>query len=259
MFEERLYQLRRERGISQEELANIIGVSRQAVQKWESGASQPNMDNLVAISEYFGVTLDYLLKGDEPGWEASDIPFEDTSQVVCAPYRTHYEYKSSTTLFGLPLVHINVGRFGLYRARGIIAVGNVATGLVSIGLISAGLLSFGCLSLGLLAMGAAALGLVALGGIALGAGIAADGLAVGWLAIGGLAKGVYAAGGLAFAEKVAAGGAAFGHIAIGDAVEGAVTFSNHGGAEISSSAVRSAILQTFPTIPRWLLTLFTSF
>lgn len=259
MFEERLYQLRRERGISQEELANIIGVSRQAVQKWESGASQPNMDNLVAISEYFGVTLDYLLKGDEPGWDETDMLFEDTPQVVCAPYRTHYEYKSSTTLFGLPLVHINVGRFGLYRARGIIAVGNVATGLVSIGLISAGLLSFGCLSLGLLAMGAAALGLAALGGVALGAGIAAGGLAVGWLAIGGLSKGVYAAGGLAFAEKVAAGGAAFGHIAIGDAVEGAVTFSNHGGAEISSSAVRSAILQSFPTIPRWLLTLFTSF
>ena len=39
-FEERLYQLRRERGISQEELANIVGVSRQAVQKWESGVSQ---------------------------------------------------------------------------------------------------------------------------------------------------------------------------------------------------------------------------
>ena len=38
-FEERLYQLRRERGISQEELANIVGVSRQAVQKWESGGS----------------------------------------------------------------------------------------------------------------------------------------------------------------------------------------------------------------------------
>ena len=38
-FEERLYQLRRERGISQEELANIVGVSRQAVQKWESGVS----------------------------------------------------------------------------------------------------------------------------------------------------------------------------------------------------------------------------
>ena len=132
MFEERLYQLRRERGISQEELANIIGVSRQAVQKWESGASQPNIDNLVAISEYFGVTLDYLLKGDEPGWEASDIPFEDTSQVVCAPYRTHYEYKSSTTLFGLPLVHVRLGDRGFGVAKGIFAVGNVAVGLFAL-------------------------------------------------------------------------------------------------------------------------------
>ena len=41
MFEQRLYRLRKERGISQEELADIVGVSRQAVQKWESGASQP--------------------------------------------------------------------------------------------------------------------------------------------------------------------------------------------------------------------------
>ena len=39
MFEAQLYQLRRERGISQEELANAVGVSRQAVQKWESGGS----------------------------------------------------------------------------------------------------------------------------------------------------------------------------------------------------------------------------
>ena len=259
MFEERLYQLRRERGISQEELANIIGVSRQAVQKWESGASQPNMDNLVAISEYFGVTLDYLLKGPAPNWESSADAPEGASQVVCIPYGFHYEYKSSTTLFGLPLVHINLGRAGLHRAKGILAIGNVATGLVSIGLISAGLLSFGCLSLGLLAMGALALGIVALGGIALGAGIAAGGLAVGWLAIGGLAKGIYALGGLAFAEKVAAGGAAFGHIAIGDAVQGVVTFSNHGGAALSASAIGGAILQAFPTVPGWLLTLFTSF
>ena len=258
MFEAQLYQLRRERGISQEELANAVGVSRQAVQKWESGASQPNLDNLVAISAYFGVSLDYLLKGGEPGWEEPGMPFEDEAQVFCAPYRTHYEYRSSATLFGLPLIHINVGRFGLYRARGVIAVGNVATGLVSVGLISAGLLSCGCLSLGLVAMGAAALGMAALGGIALGAGIAAGGLAVGWLAVGGLAKGVYAAGGLAFAEKVAAGGAAFGHIAIGDAVQGAVTFSNHGGAALPTAAIRSAILQAFPAIPRWLLTLFTS-
>ena len=40
MFHERLYQLRKSKGISQEELANVVGVSRQAVQKWESGVSQ---------------------------------------------------------------------------------------------------------------------------------------------------------------------------------------------------------------------------
>ena len=259
MFEERLYQLRRERGISQEELANTVGVSRQAVQKWESGASQPNMDNLVAISEYFGVTLDYLLKGDEANWAEPEFQPEMGEQAVYLPLNLRYEYKSSVTLFGLPLVHINVGRFGLHRAKGILAIGNVATGLISIGLLSAGLISFGCLSLGLLAVGALALGVAAFGGVALGAGIAAGGLAVGWVAMGGLAKGIYAVGGLAFADKVAAGGAAFGHIAIGDTVQGAVTFSIQDGGTLSSAAIRSAILRDFPTIPGWLLALFTAF
>ena len=59
-FRERLYQLRRQAGLSQEELANIMDVSRQAVQKWESGASKPDMDNLTALADYFNVTLDYL-------------------------------------------------------------------------------------------------------------------------------------------------------------------------------------------------------
>ena len=101
--------------------------------------------------------------------------------------------------------------------------------------------------------------LIQFGGVALGAGIAAGGLAVGWVAMGGLAKGVYAVGGLAFADKVAAGGAAFGHIAIGDTVQGAVTFSIQDGGTLSSAAIRSAILQDFPTIPGWLLALFTAF
>lgn len=254
MFEERLHQLRRKRGISQEELANIVGVSRQAVQKWESGASQPNMDNLVAISAYFGVSLDYLLKGETAPWPEQSI----SPEAVYVPLGFHYEYKSRTVLFGLPLIHINVGRFGFYRAKGILAIGNVATGLVAIGLLAAGLLSIGCISLGLLAAGALAVGLAALGGVALGAGIAVGGLAVGWLAIGGLAKGIYAVGGAAFAEKVAAGGAAFGHIAIGEAAKGAVTFSTYDGTSISTDQVRSAILHAFPTVPRWILSLFSS-
>ena len=55
-FRERLYQLRKGRGISQEELANAVGVSRQAVQKWEAGASTPDLNNLSALAGYFSVT-----------------------------------------------------------------------------------------------------------------------------------------------------------------------------------------------------------
>ena len=62
-FRERLYQLRKGRGISQEELAHTVGVSRQAVQKWEAGTSRPDLDNLAALARYFNVTLDYLVTG----------------------------------------------------------------------------------------------------------------------------------------------------------------------------------------------------
>lgn len=62
----RLLQLRRQRGISQEELAEIAGVSRQAVSKWESAQSVPETEKLLAVSEYFKVSLDYLLRGEEP-------------------------------------------------------------------------------------------------------------------------------------------------------------------------------------------------
>ena len=62
MLSEKIYTLRRKSGLSQEQLAEIIGVSRQAISKWEGGLSVPESEKLIAISEYFNVTLDYLLK-----------------------------------------------------------------------------------------------------------------------------------------------------------------------------------------------------
>ena len=62
-FRERLFELRRQAGLSQEELANLLGVTRQAVQKWEAGTSRPDMDNLTALADYFHVSLDYLVTG----------------------------------------------------------------------------------------------------------------------------------------------------------------------------------------------------
>ena len=61
---DKLYGLRKERGLSQEALAEELGVSRQAISKWESGKAMPESDKLIVISEYFGVSLDYLLRDD---------------------------------------------------------------------------------------------------------------------------------------------------------------------------------------------------
>jgi len=67
---ERIRQFRKAGKISQERLAEALGVTRQAVSKWESGQSEPDVDRLVAISAVFGVTVDDLLTGAPPDAEA---------------------------------------------------------------------------------------------------------------------------------------------------------------------------------------------
>ena len=60
---DRIQYLRKTKGISQEELADKVGVSRQAVSKWESEQSTPELEKVIIMSDYFGVTTDYILKG----------------------------------------------------------------------------------------------------------------------------------------------------------------------------------------------------
>ena len=69
----RLYQYRKNMGISQEELAGRIGVSRQAVSKWERAEASPDTDNLIELAKVYGVTLDQLLQG-EAEQAADDSP-----------------------------------------------------------------------------------------------------------------------------------------------------------------------------------------
>ena len=64
-FHEKLQELRKQKGLTQEELAEALYVSRTAVSKWESGRGYPNIDSLKAIAKYFSVTIDSLLSGDE--------------------------------------------------------------------------------------------------------------------------------------------------------------------------------------------------
>lgn len=69
---EKILSQRKRKGISQEELANELNVSRQAVSKWESNQSIPDMEKIILLSNYFGVTTDYLLKNDIEFTEHND-------------------------------------------------------------------------------------------------------------------------------------------------------------------------------------------
>ena len=64
-FNEKLQELRKQKGLTQEELAEALYVSRAAVSKWESGRGYPNIDSLKEISLFFSVTIDDLLSGSE--------------------------------------------------------------------------------------------------------------------------------------------------------------------------------------------------
>ena len=69
---EKLYKLRRAAGLSQEELAEKLTVSRQAVSKWENGAAQPELSKLVELSRLYGVSVDELL-----------VPSRFMRKIVC--------------------------------------------------------------------------------------------------------------------------------------------------------------------------------
>jgi len=62
---EKIYELRKSNGMSQEQLSEMIGVSRQSISKWESGESIPEIERLIELSKVFDVSTDYLLKPSE--------------------------------------------------------------------------------------------------------------------------------------------------------------------------------------------------
>lgn len=66
MLPEKLYECRRRMGLSQEQLAEQVGVSRQTVSKWETGTSTPELEKLIALSQCFGITVDELVQGVAP-------------------------------------------------------------------------------------------------------------------------------------------------------------------------------------------------
>ena len=87
-FNEKLQELRKNKGLTQEELAEALYVSRTAISKWESGRGYPSIDSLKEIAKYFSVTIDELLSSDE----VLSIAEEDNKQK-----ETHFR----SLVFGL--------------------------------------------------------------------------------------------------------------------------------------------------------------
>lgn len=243
-FGEHLIQLRKQYNLSQEDLASQIHVARQTISKWELGITVPDMDILIDISKLFHISIDELVGNEEE------------KKIELKPKNTEYEYISKRKVFGLPLVHIHFG-LGIYRAKGIIAIGNIASGFVSIGFLSFGFLSCGLLSIGLISWACLSIGLLlSLGAISIGA-LALGGVAIGLFSIGGLSIGMYSFGGCAIAKNIALGGYASGHIAIGDVCKGAFNFhTSEEGTFFTQDELRSTILREFPHIWGFIVDIF---
>lgn len=91
---DKIITLRKKNGWSQEELAERVGVSRQAISKWESAQSVPDLDKILRMSEIFGVTTDFLLKDEMEteeytGSTAEDSPLRGVPMEEAHAYLTH--------------------------------------------------------------------------------------------------------------------------------------------------------------------------
>ncbi len=89
VFADKLIMLRKKQGWSQEELAEMMDVSRQAVSKWESAQALPDIDKIVALSVLFSVTTDYLLK-DSRGDELCTDGAQPASRILTLPEAERY-------------------------------------------------------------------------------------------------------------------------------------------------------------------------
>ena len=90
-FEEKIVELRKQKGLSQEELAEQLGVSRQAVSRWELGQTLPDIPNLLQLCELFGVSSDYLVKDEEQVAAKSDQNAKTIAKLTREREKVRYQ------------------------------------------------------------------------------------------------------------------------------------------------------------------------
>lgn len=203
---EKIAKQRKELNYTQEQLADILGVSRQSISKWEANIAYPETAKLIEMGKMFDCSMDYLLNEDIT--EKQSVVPKETETIWGKFKKQFHERKSEKMVCGMPLYHIGRNAHGFFavgfKAKGVFSIGLMSRGIFSLGLLSLGIISIGLLSLGLIAAGTFSLGLLAVGAIALGL-FAAGAISVGIVSFGALSVGCFSSGALAIGKYVAVG------------------------------------------------------
>ena len=92
MFKEKLVSLRKQKGVTQEDLAKILHCSKNAVGKYERGESEPDIHSLIVLSNYFGVSIDYLVDhSNKPEFEPYEIDILKEAILILRKYFDKHE------------------------------------------------------------------------------------------------------------------------------------------------------------------------
>ena len=248
---EKLSKLRKEYNYTQEQLADILGVSRQSISKWESDIAYPETEKLVKMGKLFDCSVDYLLNEDVTEKQGTQ-PTE--KECIWDTFKKHFhERKSDKMVFGMPLYHIGKNAHGFFafglKARGVFSIGLMSRGIVSLGILSLGVASLGILSLGLLSVGVLSAGLLAVGSVAIGL-LAVGAISAGLVSFGALSVGFFSTGALAVGKYAAVGDYAHGMIAIGKSVAEGSVYSHMG--DLSTADIPTIVAWLDSNIPSWL-------
>ena len=249
---EKLSKLRKEYNYTQEQLADILGVSRQSISKWESDIAYPETDKLIKMGKLFECSMDYLLNEDIT--EKKGLQPTEKESIWDKLKKQLHERKSEKMIFGMPLYHIGRNAHGFFaigfKARGVFSFGLISRGIFSVGLLSLGVISIGVLSLGLISAGVFSAGLLAVGSIALGL-FAAGAISVGLMSFGALSVGYFSTGALAIGKYAAVGDHAHAMIAIGESVAEGSVYSHIG--DLTTADIPKVVEWLDGNVPSWLV------
>ena len=139
-FNEKLQELRKQKGLTQEGLSEVLFVSRTAISKWESGRGYPNIDSLKAISKFFGVTIDELLTIAEEDSKQKEKHFRDLvfglldCSIAMFFFLPFFGQKADAIIQEVSLLSLTESTPYLRTAYFVVVIGIIVSGILTLAL-----------------------------------------------------------------------------------------------------------------------------